>query len=57
MSPNDEDRFGLEVFDKERQIHFAVVEFADAVEDNGFMVMVDALVQELKRRGYVSSDP
>lgn len=56
MSPNDEDRFSLEVYDKERQIHFAVVEFADAVEDNGFMVMIDSLVKELKRRGYVSGD-
>ena len=53
---NDEDRFVYEQFDKERQIHFAVVEFADSVEDNGFMVMIDSLVQELKRRGYVSSD-
>jgi hypothetical protein len=56
MSPNDEDRQSYEVFDQERQIHFATVEFADAVEDNGFMVMIDSLVKELKRRGYVSSD-
>jgi hypothetical protein len=53
---NDEDRFSLEVFDEERQIHFSTMEFADAVEDHGFMVMMDSLVKELKRRGYVSGD-
>lgn len=49
---NDEELF--RITEQERQKHFALLDFAEAVERNTFLEMMALLHEELVKRGYTS---
>ena len=46
----------IEETEAERQMIWAVMEFADAVRDFGFLEMMYQLTKELRKRGYTPSE-
>lgn len=50
MYNDDEELF--RITERERQKHFALLDFADAVERNTFLEMMTLLHEELIKRGY-----
>lgn len=44
----------FDVYQHERDIHFAVTDFADMVDKVGFLPLMALLTEELQRRGYTS---